>query len=103
MACHIRDKGVSHQIIRLSIESINRDRCEPPLTEAEVQKLLDSALGYAPRPSWQPKLSEGSVLVHKFLVDTAAANGKEYCSVTEKEIADATGIVNVTSAVVSVN
>jgi hypothetical protein len=45
---HLRQEGRSRREIATALEAINRDRCDPPLSDAEVQGIVNSVAQYAP-------------------------------------------------------
>ncbi len=47
-ACSLREKGLDEGSISILVEAANRDRCRPPLGDAEVRKICQSVTRYEP-------------------------------------------------------
>ena len=89
-ACHLRDRGVAQDFVEHLIRLRNWNDCKPPLTDTEVDTLLDSAFSYPKRPSWKYGLSKGSEKVYEYLHEKSQHIG--HCKVSREEIRKSTGI-----------
>jgi len=48
MASHLRRRGYPPDVIRVAIGTYNLNHCEPPMSEAQVEKIYQSVLKYKP-------------------------------------------------------
>lgn len=55
LAASLRQKGLSEPAIRAAIIEENRELCDPPLPEAEINRISSSAGSYAPGPVREDK------------------------------------------------
>lgn len=85
MAASLQERGLSDGAIRSAVQAENLERCSPPLTEGEVEKLVDSAFRY--RKGGDPEQSARSV--------DAAAQGSAGELLTEETMAAVYGIKDI--------
>ena len=57
MGCSFRAKGCTEAVILAALREMNATQCQPPLTEAEVQKIVGSIAKYEAGPAI-PDLSQ---------------------------------------------
>lgn len=62
-ACSLQSKGVDDETIMQTVEAVNIAKCDPPLPDHEIKKIVDSALTYDKGSGIYRKRSEVSLML----------------------------------------
>jgi len=63
LAGSLRARGLSEETIYLSLSEVNRNQCQPPLPDSDVQKIAKSVSRYAPKANDNKPGFKGGVII----------------------------------------